>query len=242
MITARTIGLGLGLILLLGVGAATFSRAQQPGEKTAHQTPTRTELRERVLKLRTEVDFLQLEYDVARARLFRAIEDADNDDERRLGEIRSQILSRVSQEQAKNSIADGVRLFEALKKARDTKNKQELDAIQSQILTQSSEEEAKKWKKIFDSPARDQAIDDELKRANEEIKVMKGFLRGGQEAEAAADRWAQLEVTEEQKARHKPLRSAIDRQKPEFARKARSLHEKMLDLAEAEKQYQSEAR
>ncbi len=41
MKTARTIGLGLGLILPIGVGVATFSNAQQPREKPEHRTPTK---------------------------------------------------------------------------------------------------------------------------------------------------------------------------------------------------------
>ena len=73
MTTARKLGLGLGLVVLVGVGAATLSRAQQAGEKAATAAPKRGELRERVIHLRAEVDLIQLEYDVAKARLVEAL-------------------------------------------------------------------------------------------------------------------------------------------------------------------------
>jgi hypothetical protein len=58
---ARTIGLGLGMVVLLGVGAATLSQAQQPkGTTVVAPSHARGELRERLLKLRTEVEILQL--------------------------------------------------------------------------------------------------------------------------------------------------------------------------------------
>jgi hypothetical protein len=74
MKTARTIGLGLVLILVGRIGAATLSRAQQAGEKSSPPTPSRAELRDEILKLRTEVDVLQAEYDGARANLLKSLE------------------------------------------------------------------------------------------------------------------------------------------------------------------------
>jgi hypothetical protein len=46
---ARTFGLGLGLILLLGLGASTFSRAQQTKD-TGAPGQSRSEARERLKK------------------------------------------------------------------------------------------------------------------------------------------------------------------------------------------------
>ncbi len=71
---ARTLGLGLGLIILVGVGAATFSRAQQTAEKADPSASGRAQLRERVITLRTEVDVLQVEFRRARANLAKAME------------------------------------------------------------------------------------------------------------------------------------------------------------------------
>jgi gas vesicle protein len=50
----------------LDFGAATLSRGQQPGEKRVEAPKAGEELRERVLKLRTEIDLVQVEFDVAR--------------------------------------------------------------------------------------------------------------------------------------------------------------------------------
>jgi hypothetical protein len=234
MKTARTIGLGLGLIILVGAGAATFSRAQQPGEKIAHQVPTRMELRERVIKFQTEIDLLQVEYDAARANLAKAIKFANKD----IAEFRDQLLARMPQESVRKKIAEEIKLFEALKKTREATNSQESAAIRPQILTLLPEEDAKKWIKILDSPAGDKASEEELKLVEEEINLYKALLKGGYEAKAAATRLAQLEVLAGLEFSGGESRL----QKEEFALKARSLHEKKLDLAEAEKQYQSEAR
>ena len=59
MKTTRTIGLGLGLTLLACVGAVTFSRGQQAGEKAGTRATRRAELRHRIITLRTEVDILR---------------------------------------------------------------------------------------------------------------------------------------------------------------------------------------
>ncbi|MGO9920626.1 MAG: hypothetical protein ACLQIB_38790 [Isosphaeraceae bacterium] len=69
MRTARTMWIGIGLAILLGTGAVALSRAQQAGQKHVAAPMAKGELRERVLKLRTEVDVLQLEHDAARATL-----------------------------------------------------------------------------------------------------------------------------------------------------------------------------
>jgi len=77
MTTARTIGLGCCLIILFSVGAAALSQAQQTTAKSAPQALTRNELRERVLKLRTEVDLLQLEFDGTRGFLVEVLGEAE---------------------------------------------------------------------------------------------------------------------------------------------------------------------
>jgi hypothetical protein len=65
MTIARTIGLGLGLILLVGVGAVTLSRGQSPTRAVTIE-PLAGEDRDR---LEAEVELLQLEHDVAKVDL-----------------------------------------------------------------------------------------------------------------------------------------------------------------------------
>jgi hypothetical protein len=69
MKTARTIGLGLGLIILVGVGAATFSRAQQSGREPAGQRHDNSLTAEALTRLEAEVALLQVEHEVARGDL-----------------------------------------------------------------------------------------------------------------------------------------------------------------------------
>ncbi len=68
--------LGIGLAILLGTGAVTLSRAQQAGEKRVAAPMAKGELRERVLKLRTEIDLVQVDFDVARVKLSGSLEAA----------------------------------------------------------------------------------------------------------------------------------------------------------------------
>jgi hypothetical protein len=75
MTIARTVRLGLGIMFVLGVGAVSLSRAQQAGDKAATPGRARSELRERVLTLRTEVDLLQLEIDADRAELLDSLKE-----------------------------------------------------------------------------------------------------------------------------------------------------------------------
>ncbi len=64
MTIARTIGLGLGLIVLVGAGAATLSHGQS--SRTGQDKPIAVE---DLARLEAEVELLQLEHDVARADL-----------------------------------------------------------------------------------------------------------------------------------------------------------------------------
>ncbi len=68
MRTARLRWGAIGLAFALGIGAVTFSRAQQPGEKRVAAPTAIGDLRERVLKVRAEIDVVQVEYDVGGAR------------------------------------------------------------------------------------------------------------------------------------------------------------------------------
>ncbi len=76
MRTRRSMGIAIGLMLALGIGAATLSRAQQAGEKRDRAPAVNGELRERLLKLRTEIDLVQVDFDVARVKLFESLKAA----------------------------------------------------------------------------------------------------------------------------------------------------------------------
>ena len=200
---ARTIGLGLGVVVLLAVGAASLSRAQQPkGTTVVAPSQARGELRERVLKLKTDVDLLQLEFDAARATLLEALKKSGERDlggDAELAEIRAG-----------------------------------LESFRMMVLRDSGAdaEKVNKFIKAVESS-------DSARGTEEEFELIKDSMKfGGVESEAATDKMAQLEL----KKRTEASRVAIDRQKKEFARIARTLNEKKLDLAEAEKQYQLEAR
>ncbi len=69
----RLIGVAIGIISLLGIGFASLSRAQQANDTTVASSQPRGELRERVLKLRTDVDLLQIEVDSVRATLMEVL-------------------------------------------------------------------------------------------------------------------------------------------------------------------------
>jgi hypothetical protein len=177
MTIARTIGLGLGLVLLVGIGAATWSRAQQVGEKNAPRAMTRAELRERVITLQTEVDLLQVDFDGARATLVEWVGGFEKAD--LMGIDMSAVLGTVKMDFA--GISGDV---ESLKEMSDRYAK----------------------------------------------------LEGDDAKQSAA---AQKAIVTKQK---EALKKNLDRKKQEFANLSRHLSEKKLDLAEAEKQYQSEAR
>jgi hypothetical protein len=176
MKTARTIG--LGLLLLAAGSAATWSRAQQPGEQKA-PAATRAQLRERVIKLRTEVDLLQLDYDGARATLVEWIRDF---------------------------------------------GKAELMGIDVSALWSTMKME-------FGGISGDPAF---LKQMAE---LSPNRVIAGNDPDAGL-----RAIQEAAKKGKDDLRVAFERKKQEFAKTARILNERKLDLAEAEKQYQSEAR
>ena len=66
---AQLVGLAIGIICVVGLGLLSFSRAQQTKETTGRPGHSKSEVRERLLQLRTEVEVLQLEYDANRAAL-----------------------------------------------------------------------------------------------------------------------------------------------------------------------------
>jgi hypothetical protein len=66
MRTAHVIGLGSGALLLLGVGIATISVAQQPGDSPAPAHHDRQASPQDLGALEAEVELLQIEHDAAR--------------------------------------------------------------------------------------------------------------------------------------------------------------------------------
>jgi len=76
MRTARLITIGIGVVFGLGIGVVTLSRAQQSAEKRVWAPTAKGELRERVLKLRTDIDLAQVDFDVARVKLFEPLKAA----------------------------------------------------------------------------------------------------------------------------------------------------------------------
>src|SRR5271166_2455407 len=73
------------------------------------------------------------------------------------------------------------------------------------------------------------------KEEKEHNKLMVDFFKGGNEGEKVLDRMAEMEY----QARFDSARAESDRRKADFLKKIRSLHQKKLELAEAEAEYKS---
>ncbi len=73
------------------------------------------------------------------------------------------------------------------------------------------------------------------KEEKEHSKLMVDFFKGGNEGEKVLDRMAEVEY----QARFDSPRAESDRKKADFLKKIRSLHQKKLELAEAEAEYKS---
>ena len=173
----RTNGLVFGLTMMVGVGAVTLSRAQQAGEWTTPRASTRGEAQELVLRLRTEVDLLQLEYDATRECLLGWLRDQGKAD--LLGIDVSALLGTV---------------------------KLEMGGFSGNAAS------VKEMSDLF-------------------RKLVGDNKEGGLQA-----------MQETAKKGKDDLIAALDRDKQEFNRQVRLLKEEKLDLVEAEKQYQREAR
>jgi len=202
MRNARSTWLGIGLVILLGTGAVTLSRAQQAGEKRVAAPMARAESRERVLKLRAEIDVVQVEFDAARATLLESLKRAgagDREETKELSEIRG--------------------AFDIVKMG----------------LTMHGVELTKE--KIGEIVSRSKLLGG-AKFSDDDEKLLRNWLKEGPQSLAAVDQMAKLELKERTEA----LQLAVDRQRKDFSRIARKLSELKLDLDEAEKQYQREAR
>jgi hypothetical protein len=191
MISTRTVGLGLGLMLLLAIGSATWLPAQQAGEKAASAAPKGGELRERVLRLRTETEVLQVEYDAARANLAKALE-----------------LVWAAEFVLFDTVAGG---------ALHLRGKEGTEA--SQII-----------ESIRSGGANDLKGVDGTKLA----KAVRGLANG--------EKGAGKDLLDALKGLQNPQTALVDVTKSEFTRLSTELNRKKLDLAEAERQYQREAR
>jgi Uma2 family endonuclease len=141
MTIARTFGLGLGLVLLVGVGAATLSRGQQAGEKSTTPATKRGELRERIVTLRTEIDLLQVECDAARGRLVEAIKQADEE------ERNFWFPAADAQDAARRSLKE---LKGAVKKGQSLLDSKEVTEIISEVREKVGKETAQRLKTLLE--------------------------------------------------------------------------------------------
>jgi hypothetical protein len=74
MTRRRIFGLALGVLLMVGFGAISLSRAQQTGSPKADGGPSHRPDTAQIAALEAEVELLQLEHDVARAQLKQLLE------------------------------------------------------------------------------------------------------------------------------------------------------------------------
>ncbi len=75
----------------------------------------------------------------------------------------------------------------------------------------------------------------ETRKRRRRHKLMADIVKGGDEGEKALDRMAEIEF----QGRLDSARAESDRRKADFLKKIRSLHQKKLELAEAEAEYKS---
>lgn len=200
--TGRSTGIGIGLLLALAVGAATPSRAQQAGEKQDLAPAAKGELRERVLRLRTELDVVQVEFDAARSILLGSLKRLGNGDRDDGAKVRGEVRQALNQ----------IKLLGTMSGVEFTDQK-------------------------IGELANDLKADLGAAVSNDDLKLIRDWLKEGPQSETAADRIADLELKE----RAKLLQAAIDRERKDLSRIARKRNELKLELSEAEKQYQREA-
>ena len=108
-----------------------------------------------------------------------------------------------------------------------SKIKEEISSIKQKLPSGGSNEIREKLERDAEEEA--------TKEEKEHNKLMVDFFKGGNEGEKVLDRIAEMEY----QARFDSARAESDRRKADFLKKIRSLHQKKLELAEAEAEYKS---
>jgi len=106
-----------------------------------------------------------------------------------------------------------------------SKIKEEISSIKQMLPFGGSNEIREKLERDAEKGA--------TKEEKEHNKLMVDFFKGGNEGEKVLDRMAEVEY----QARFDSARAESDRKKADFLKKIRSLHQKKLELAEAEAEY-----
>jgi len=106
-----------------------------------------------------------------------------------------------------------------------SKIKEEISSIKQKLPSGGSNEIREKLERDAEKGA--------TKEEKEHNKLMVDFFKGGNEGEKVLDRMAEVEY----QARFDSARAESDRKKADFLKKIRSLHQKKLELAEAEAEY-----
>jgi len=108
-----------------------------------------------------------------------------------------------------------------------SKIKEEISSIKQMLPFGGSNEIREKLERDAEKGA--------TKEEKEHNKLMVDCFKGGNEGEKVLDRIAEMEY----QARFDSARAESDRRKADFLKKIRSLHQKKLELAEAEAEYKS---
>jgi hypothetical protein len=132
---ARLIGLAIGIICLVGLGLASFSRAQQAGRGVAQRIRQGQDGADRLARLEAEVDSLSLEQEVARADLQDLLKKCSRLE--RLREIGSLTAIGMTQEFVKEIVGE-----------KATEGMQKLDAL---AAAHAPEEKNKEWESMASS-------------------------------------------------------------------------------------------
>jgi hypothetical protein len=237
MKTGRLTWIGVGIMLLLGIGAVSLTRAQQASEKRESGRSTTQEARERYLKLKTEVDVLQMEYDAARATLVEWLRDAGK------AELAGIDVSAFFAEinlgfgTVKGPFGDAD--FEPAPVPAPKPDESSTRMPRGGPPTPHAEPDFQRKPTPRPNPRLEPGP---LTALSPDLVPRPPNRDDPAAAEEERDRRFEADMNAWSQKTKDEIAKRLERLKKEFAQKARELNEKKLELAEAEKQYQREAR
>ena len=169
-------------------------------------------LRARIADLHADVELLQVECAAARHNLMECLKKSGHLE---LGD-RKMALSKIQEE-----------IISKIQEEIISKIQEEISSIKQKLPSGGSNEIREKLERDAEKGA--------TKEEKEHNKLMVDFFKGGNEGEKVLDRMVEMEY----QARFDSARAESDRRKADFLKKIRSLHQKKLELAEAEAEYKS---
>lgn len=205
----RSVAAACGLAGLVALGGVALTRAQQPGANGGRADSPAQRLRDRLVTIRTEVELMKLEHDADRDDLLATM--------RQLRRLRRDGLDKVRRE----AIEQAARQFLEVKAMADAG--ENLERLIPGVLRPSPG--PPDAEKLLGALAKDKEFSKVLKERGIKVEDLDAFQFG------------RIVLEEETKALGKSLTEAVERKRGGFARLARELHAKKLDLEDAERRY-----